>query len=113
MFHVGALLTRPSLPVTTPLRWVGRHERSTKHVKVVIIGLRKVVLHRDFHVKLSSGWAETATEMFLKHGALTKPIPPLAIADVDFGMELEMSTPPNLSINNTVNFICSGSRRIH
>ena len=83
--------------------------RLTKHVKVVIIGIERVVLHRDLNVKLSSGWAETESETFLEHGALTKPIPPLAIADVDFGVKLEMSTPPNLSVNNVVNFICSGA----
>ena len=44
---------------------------STKHVKVVIIGIGGVVLHCDFHVKLSPGWAETESKMFLEHGALT------------------------------------------
>jgi len=59
--------------------------------------------------KLSPGWTETESEMFLEHGALTKPILPVAMADVDFGVELEMSTPPNLSVSYVVDFICSGA----
>ena len=50
--------------------------------------------------KLSPGWTETESEMFLEHGALTKPIPSLAMADIDFGVEPEMFTPPNLPVNN-------------
>ena len=36
--------------------------------------------------KLSPGWTETESEMFLEHGALTKPIPSLEMADIDFAL---------------------------
>lgn len=56
----------------------------------------------------SPGGTETEVETFLERRQL-KPLPPIAMPNVNFGVELELSTSPNVTVSDIVRSIRSGA----
>lgn len=76
--------------------------------KITIIGRGGTVLHRDFRVELSPGGKENGPEIFAERRPL-KPFGPVAMADVEFGIELELSTSSYVSAADVTNSIQSNA----
>lgn len=75
-------------------------------VRIAIIGRGGTVLRRAYRTILSPGGRRDSHETFVERNSLM-PHPPVPIADVKFGVELELSTSANVSRGDVANLIAS------
>jgi hypothetical protein len=75
-------------------------------VRIAIIGRGGTVLRRAYRTILSPGGRRNLPETFVERNSLM-PHPPVPIADVKFGIELELSTSADVSRGDVANLIAS------
>ena len=73
-------------------------------VKVAIFGRGRGVLRKDYKVILMPGGSETSQYTFVEHQP-NKPLTPVKMPDVKFGVELELSTSSVISPSDVANVI--------
>ncbi|KAL7525844.1 hypothetical protein ACHAXR_003055, partial [Thalassiosira sp. AJA248-18] len=72
--------------------------------KIAIIGRGGTVLRRDFDVECSPGGKESGIDSFVEHRP-HKSLVPVPMADIDFGIELELSTSSSVTSDDVTKSI--------